>query len=139
MVTRIVRSCIINPYFLSFISIYVMIRCLRAHHVNLPAWVNGQVNDLICIPVILLVTLCFLRIIKRNERIEINVFLIGLVCLEFSVVFEWYLPQKSTIYTGDSMDVIMYFLGGIIFYFVQRKITQKSLSRKYKSGWYQTV
>jgi len=66
-----------------------------------------------------MICLAFVRAIKRNSTVEINPWLIALICIEYALIFEWFLPKRSSIYTGDWKDVVMYFIGGIIFYFIQ--------------------
>ena len=70
-------------------------------------------------PVVLMLCLALTRVIKRNSDLEINAWLIALICVEYALIFEWFLPQRSSIYTGDWKDVVMYVLGGVIFYFIQ--------------------
>lgn len=46
----------------------------------------------------------------------------------FSLVFELILPKKSAMYVADVWDVVSYALGGLIFYFLQKKIPARSES-----------
>ena len=63
--------------------------------------------------------------IKKDRTIRLNIFtIISLVAL-FSLYFEFYLPKQSTRYTGDLWDVVCYFLGGMLFYFLQNIPSKK--------------
>ena len=42
-----------------------------------------------------------------------------------SVVFEIVLPHYSTKFTGDLVDVVMYVLGGSIFYWGQKNLRKE--------------
>jgi cobalamin biosynthesis protein CobD/CbiB len=118
MVTRL-RQVFFHPVFLAGVAIYVLIRLLRKNDYPLPHWINGHLTDLICLPIVLMICLAVVRVLKRNSFIEIKPGLIALICLEYALIFEWILPQKSRIYTADWIDVVMYFLGGLIFFFIQ--------------------
>lgn len=118
MVSRL-RQIFFHPIFLASISIYVLIRLLRKNNYPLPHWINGHLTDLICLPIVLLICLALVRMLKRDSAIEIKPWLIALICIEYALIFEWILPQKSPIYIADWIDVVMYFLGGLIFFFIQ--------------------
>ncbi len=118
MVTRL-RQIFFHPIFLASVALYVLIRLLRKNNYPLPHWINGHLTDLICLPIVLLTCLALVRILKRDSTIEIKPWLIALICVEYGLIFEWILPQKSPIYIADWIDVVMYFLGGLIFFFIQ--------------------
>jgi hypothetical protein len=118
MVARLTHI-FLHPIFIGCVVIYCLIRYLRSLEMVMPDWLNGQVTDLICMPVTLMICLAFVRVIKRQSDIEIKPWLIALICIEYALIFEWFLPKKSPIYTADWKDVLMYFAGGVIFYFIQ--------------------
>ena len=118
MVSRI-GYIALHPAFLMMVACYVLIRLMRYLEFQMPVWMNGYVTDFLCIPLILSATLLVSRLIRKNHQLLISPFMIALICLEFAVVFEWILPAKSPVYTADKMDTLMYFLGGIAFYFLQ--------------------
>lgn len=118
MVPR-VGYIIFHPVFLFMMAGYSLIRLARYNHFPIPEMLNSYTTDVLCIPLVLSATLLLARLIKRNHELKIHSLLILLICLEFSCVFEWILPAKSPIYTGDPLDVVMYFFGGGIFYLIQ--------------------
>ncbi|MBI3135033.1 MAG: hypothetical protein HYZ14_10215 [Bacteroidetes bacterium] len=129
MVARL-TNIFLHPVFIGCIVLYSLIRYLRRIEFAMPDWLNGQVTDLLCIPVVLMICLAFVRVIKKNATIELKLWLIGLICLEYALIFEWMLPKKSAIYTADWLDVCMYFTGGLIFYFIQPLFRPKQKNQK---------
>lgn len=129
MVARL-KPILLHPFFLGCIFVYSLIRYLRSIRLPMPDWLNGQVTDLICIPVILMICLAGVRTLKRSDTLEIKPWLILAICAEYAVIFEWYLPRKSTIYTADWLDVAMYGCGGVLFYLLQPRLRsdKKSIS-----------
>lgn len=90
---------------------------------ELPYFFRFHFTDLLFVPLQLIIALCGLRIIKQNKQLKIPVILILLVVLCDSVLFEWYLPNFSEnvhLFTGDFSDVLMYVIGGLLFWGIQR-------------------
>jgi hypothetical protein len=118
MVARI-KQIFFHPIFFGSVALYVLIRLLRKNQYPMPHWINGYLTDLICLPIVLMICLAFVRQLKRDSSIKIKPWLIALICIEYALIFEWILPKKSAIYTADWIDVVMYFSGGLIFFFIQ--------------------
>jgi len=98
------------------LSIYTMQRL----NYPLPTLINNYVNDLLCLP-LLLATMEF--IIKRLKKDKYFKFPIGFVIFlasYYSIYFEYYLPTVNARYTADWIDVILYFVGGLTFYFSEK-------------------
>lgn len=94
---------------------------------ELPSFFRFHFTDLLFVPLQLIIALCGLRIIKQNKQLKIPVMLIVLVVLLDSVLFEWYLPnfsQNARLFTGDFSDVLMYVIGGILFWGIQRRLEE---------------
>jgi hypothetical protein len=83
-------------------------------------WIFHHLNDFLAIPIIATLCLHGVWFIKKDNNIRLNIFTILSLIALFSLVFEYYLPQQSYRYTGDFWDVICYFLGGVVFYFLQK-------------------
>jgi hypothetical protein len=91
---------------------------------ELPDFFRFHFTDLLFVPLQLIVSLCGLRIIKQNRRLKIPLILIVLVVLFDSVLFEWHLPrfaENPTLFIGDFSDVLMYIIGGFLFWEMQQK------------------
>ena len=83
----------------------------------LPRLVNNYVNDFLCMPIVLFICQFIVRKIKSNSTAVIPIPVIGLITCYFAIYFEYYLPSIDSRYTGDFIDVILYFLGAAFFYF----------------------
>ena len=57
----------------------------------------------------------------KNDRMYTIPFLpILYICVVYTIVFEWYLPQFHERYTSDLFDAVAYFSGGVLFYSLQK-------------------
>ena len=102
--------------FILVLTIYVMQRL----KIPLPALVNNYTNDLLYLPLVLGAIEFIIRRLKKDASFTLPLgFVIFLSC-SYSFYFEYYLPKINLRYTGDWIDVILYFVGGIAFFFVGR-------------------
>lgn len=85
----------------------------------MPRWVRFYVNDLLCMPVVLSICLKMVHFIKQDNSIRLPLLLILLLTSLYSVYFEYYLPLVEPRYTADWLDVVMYFSGALLFYWLQ--------------------
>ncbi len=85
--------------------------------------INNYVNDFLIIPITLIISLVSIQKIRNNKTYRISPVLIVYVCALYSFIFEYYLPKNVPRYTYDIIDIVVYFLGGLLFYFLQ-KISQ---------------
>lgn|SRR5690606_30498648 len=100
---------------------FFTILTLQYLQTDLPNWIQFYVNDFLCMPVVLTICLTVVHYIKKDFSIRLSLFTVLSLTIIYSVYFEWYLPQVKTRYTADIMDVIMYFSGSLLFYFLQFK------------------
>jgi len=78
---------------------------------------NGYIDDLLAIPVIANLGLWFQRVfVIRNHYYVLSPWHVVFIVVYVSVLFELILPYYSKTYTGDWLDVILYFAGGLFFY-----------------------
>jgi hypothetical protein len=89
-------------------------------NIQLPRFVRYYVNDFLITPIILYISLCILRWSKNDKNYTLNIWVILYLCLMYSVLFEYIFPKYLARYTKDIVDVILYFAGGLIFYFLQK-------------------
>lgn len=113
---------IFNRFFLLGSLSYISIQFTRWQKCKIPVFINNYLTDFLFIPLLLMFTLFLLRIIKREKVLKLNVTMLLVSVVFTSFVFEYYLPQKSNIYTSDMYDVFVYGLGGVSFYFLQQKM-----------------
>ena len=83
---------------------------------------NDHLTDLIAVPVIASLGLTFQRMVMNKPNaccLKAGHVLFIIVYTAF--VFEFWLPRHSVKYTADAWDVLMYFLGGVFFWFVMNR------------------
>lgn len=81
-----------------------------------PRYVNDYLNDLLCMPLVLGLLLCMVRYLKNDSSFRFSKSFIAGLALYYSVYFEYYLPDFNSRYTGDWIDIMLYFFGGFLFY-----------------------
>jgi hypothetical protein len=117
----------ITPILL-FIS-YFLVRVLKKQPgIDLPLFFKNYYTDLIFIPVGLGFGYLVVKLLKRPNEVKIPVGIIIAQVIFNSIVFEYYLPNyasNSKGYTADPWDVVMYVLGGLIFWAWCRMIESK--------------
>ena len=110
-------------WFLGIMIVYFFIRYLRLNVEGLPAFIKFYATDVLFVPAMTCFALIFTRILKRNNKLLIPIYMIFIQTAVISVYFEWYLPtfkSKPGWYTSDWVDVIMYFLGAIAYIAIQQ-------------------
>ncbi len=115
------KNILLNPVFLLVVVLASVNQMLeKVFGIFIPL-VHSYLDDLLCFPIVLTVGLSMYRYFWPHHRMK--AWQIWPVVIVYSVYFEWYLPQTSAAYTADSVDVVMYILGALIF---QRFINHSS-------------
>ncbi|MBC3539944.1 hypothetical protein ACFSC6_04875 [Rufibacter sediminis] len=104
-----------TPLFWLLAVVYLGHRGLVWLEAPRPAWVRFYLDDLLCLPLLLTVTLFLMRLLYGPE-IRFTKYHVGFVVLYVSLAFEWVFPKFLPRYTGDLVDVALYAWGGWIFY-----------------------
>lgn len=73
-------------------------------------------------PIVLSVSLAALRFIKKSNTIYVPLSIILFMTGYYAIYFEWLMPQLNERYTGDLIDVFLYFIGAFLFYLFQKKL-----------------
>ena len=122
----------ITLFFLFTVLIFLGNLGLSHLEVNLPLWVNFYLNDLLCMPIVFWICIKAVHIIKGDNQIHLDLFTILSLTTFYAVYFEWYLPRVELRYTADWLDVVMYFNGAFLFYYLQfqDKIITKKAPRR---------
>ena len=110
----------LHGYVFLSLLVFFSVQGLKLFNITNPSWVFHYLNDFLLIPIVGLVSLHAVWYIKKDNTLRLNPLTILSLVTLFSVVFEYYLPQKSYRYTADVLDVICYFMGGVVFYFFQK-------------------
>lgn len=117
---RIPSLKILDFYILISAILFVMVKWAGHQDWPAPDWVYHHLNDFLCIPIVAYIALKTLRFFKRNPTLKIGALpILGLV-IYYAFYFEYLLPFLDPRHTADFIDVICYFLGGGVFYFLQR-------------------
>lgn len=112
---------LLQPYFLILLSLSSTVYLFQITSTKIPQVVNNYFNDLVCLPIVLTICLCSVRIIKRNNIIALNSYEVVSVFILYSILFELVFPTFLERYTCDYWDILMYFLGSCIFYILWNK------------------
>ncbi|MBA3899460.1 MAG: magnesium citrate secondary transporter [Bacteroidetes bacterium] len=79
-------------------------------------FIHAYLDDLLCMPVVLTLTLFILRWIIKSPDYTFSKKQVIFALLYFSFAFEVLLPLYSEKYTADVFDVLAYGIGAVIFY-----------------------
>lgn len=104
-----------HPLFLLACILFVLNQFLETHQIFIP-YVHAYLDDLLCFPIVLNLTLFLLRKIYQNPDYRFTTMQIVFAVAYFSLVFEVVLPYFSENYRGDIWDVVAYGLGAIVFW-----------------------
>jgi hypothetical protein len=77
-------------------------------------------NDFVSIPLMLHSTSILMGFIYGKIPYQLSILKIALAVLATSVFFEIVLPRFGYDFIADPYDVLVYFLGGMVFYLIQR-------------------
>lgn len=106
-------------YLITASIVYVILFIFKKTEIYFPI-LSDYLADLICIPIVLgWIKLIMDKLSVQNFRWGKLAILIAVIY--FSIVFELIMPSFSSNYTRDFIDVILYGIGGIIFYFSLQK------------------
>lgn len=118
--TRTLPLKVLHFYAVLSLVVFLFVQSLKYFSVTASNWVFNHLNDFLTIPLVATLCLYCVWLIKKDKSIRLNSFTILSLVIFYSVVFEYYLPTQSYRYTGDIWDVACYFLGGAVFYFLQK-------------------
>ena len=108
---------------IKFLSIIYFIHLiLKFANITVPIWVSSYLADLLCLPLLLFFITLIIRKVQQNPFFKLGFGMILFAFLTLSLVFEIYLPLISPRYTSDKIDILMYAVGGVLFYIFQPKL-----------------
>ncbi|HNR85372.1 MAG TPA: hypothetical protein PKN22_01955 [Taishania sp.] len=116
---------------LLLVAIFYFVIKISKQFVFIPI-VHHYFTDLLFIPTQLLICLIAVRFLKQNQSITIPFWLIVINVVLMSLLFEWYEPmvKNNTQQTADVFDVVMYVLGGILYYLIQKTWFQRNIENR---------
>lgn len=78
---------------------------------------RSYLDDILCIPIVLsIMLLIFRQFIKKNNNYSFPISFVIIAVVYLSIFFELILPVISSRYNRDLVDILVYSIGGIIFY-----------------------
>ena len=108
-------------YFLITLIIGACIYTCEKIGIVLPKIIRFYVNDFLIVPIVLFLSLWIVRKLKSNNKLQLSIAQVLYVCALYAIIFEYWLPKFHPRYTADSIDVLLYFGSGVIFYFIQKQ------------------
>ncbi|MEO5788218.1 MAG: hypothetical protein ACOH2D_07920 [Gelidibacter sp.] len=111
---------LLHVYGFLSLAVFLVVQSLKLCSVSNPNWIFHHLNDFLVIPMVAIVALHGVWWIKKDHTIRLDKFTVLSLVALFSIVFEYFLPQQSYRYTGDIWDVVCYFMGGLMFYILQK-------------------
>lgn len=105
---------------LSFLWVlYVVHLVLKFGQVPVPMFFSHYFADLLCMPLLLSCAVLFMRWLRADAGLYLSGAMILVATLYVSLVFECVLPLFFQRYTADVWDVVMYGVGGGLFWVFQ--------------------
>ncbi|WP_452219700.1 hypothetical protein [Lacinutrix salivirga] len=115
-------SIIKHPLYLVLSAIAISIYLSKMANIALPNWMYFYLSDLLCMPLVFSTCLAIIRVLKKDNSIYIPLGAVLVLTIYYSVYFEYFLPQYNERYTADCIDIVMYFLGALLFYGYQKRL-----------------
>ena len=111
----------IKYYFTFSIVIGTLIYLLKKSKVPLHPILSNYINDFLIIPIVLTICLFILKKTKNSKNYQLPLGLILYLCSMYAILFEYIFPKYLERYTADYIDVLLYFISGLIFYKLQKQ------------------
>ncbi len=109
------KNPLYNPWFLSFLPIYLLLFVLKKSDIHL-GLVSDYGADLLAMPIILSIGLWVIRVSRAERRgYQLSPALIIFTVVLYSVLFEVVFPSLSDRATADPLDAVAYVLGAGFF------------------------
>jgi hypothetical protein len=110
----------LSPLFWVLAALYVGHRLQAWQQVSRPDWLRFYLDDFLCLPLVLTVTLFLMRFLY-GPQVRLSRYHVLFVVVYVAGVFEGFLPYFMPRYTQDLLDVGLYAAGGAVFYFFLNK------------------
>lgn len=112
-----------DPICLTAIALFAINRWLLKPNDIAPAFTHGYVNDLLCLPIFLPVSLRLQRRLGvRRDDGPPRLWEVVQHAVVFSIVFEVLLPRTpGFVSTADPLDAVAYFVGGLVAWALWRR------------------
>jgi hypothetical protein len=105
-------------YYFTFIIIFLFIFGTQKLGYKLPYYIHNYGSNFICMPIILKTIQLTLKFVSK-KNIRLSYIHIISVTLYFSWYFEYYIPKHNTRYTADYFDIMLYFIGSLLYCYLE--------------------
>ncbi len=109
----------IYPLFYLFSVIFIIVQVLIFAETDLPDWIRFYLKDFLVMPIVLTICLVLVQRIRKKSNIRLSLFTVLSVATFYTLYFEIILPKITLRYTDDLFDMLLYFCGSLLFYFLQ--------------------
>ena len=118
------------PLVCFLLALYVVHLVLKFGRVPVPLFFSHYFADLLCMPLLLSSAVLFMRWLRTEEGLYLSGGKILVATLYVSLVFESVLPLFFQRYTADVWDVVMYGVGGGLFFVFQQRFFPMNPSKR---------
>ena len=108
-----------------FFLLYVFVKLIKACDFTDLSFFKFYFTDLLFVPSMCLFALIGVRMVKKNNEIQIPEKYVFIQTIFVSILFEYVLPITENYaqqQTADWIDVAMYFMGAIIYLLLQKRL-----------------
>ena len=109
------------PLLFLLLALYVVHLVLKFGRVPVPLFFSHYFADLLCMPLLLSCAALFMRWLKGDPGLYLSGAMILVASLYVSLAFECVLPLFFQRYTAVIWDVVMYGVGGGLFFVFQKR------------------
>jgi hypothetical protein len=113
------------PLVVGLLMCYGFHLILKFGRIPVPIFLSHYFADLLCMPLLLSVVVIGMRWVKSLPNLTLNLPMVVCAVLAVGFVFEYWLPQNSKRYTADGLDLLMYGVGGGVFWVFQATLVPK--------------
>ena len=107
--------------YFTMVFIALTIYTMQRLNLSLPTIVTNYANDLLYLPLVLGAIEFIIRQLKKDSSFGLPLGFVIFLAISYSIYFEYYLPKVAARYTSHCNDVILYFVGGIAYFFIGNK------------------
>ena len=107
--------------YFTMVFIALTIYTMQRLNLSLPTIVTNYANDLLYFPLVIGAIEFIIRQLKKDSSFGLPLGFVIFLAISYSIYFEYYLPEVDARYTSDCIDVILYFVGGIAYFFIGNK------------------
>lgn len=116
-----------DPFTIFYIYSWFLIRSFRQAEIPIPI-LNNWLTDFVFVPLLAHFSLTLSYYLGLNpKKISYPLHQLIIISLYTSIVFEWLAPMYSNYNTADWIDVIMYFAGGLFYFYIHQPYSLRRL------------